>query len=119
MLYPLSYGDESPAYDGILQATWEASWHPYIASYIVPTHELHLRAPAARLQNVATGWSMRDDLTAPLVVDALQMATTRRRPGPGCIAHSDRGAEVHLGDLRLGTCRPRPCGIDGKARMRV
>ena len=65
------------------------------------------------------GWSMRDDLTAPLVVDALQTATTRRRPGPGCIAHSDRGAEVHLGDLRPGTCHPWPCGLDGKARMRV
>lgn len=39
------------------------------------------------------GWSMRDDLTAPLVVDALDMATTRRRPDPGCIAHSDRGAQ--------------------------
>lgn len=36
---------------------------------------------------------MKDDLTTPLVVDALDMATTRRRPGPGCIAHSDRGAQ--------------------------
>ncbi len=39
------------------------------------------------------GWSMREDMSAPLVVDALQMATTRRRPGPGCVAHSDRGAQ--------------------------
>ncbi len=39
------------------------------------------------------GWSMRDDMSAPLVVDALPMATTRRRPGPGCVAHSDRGAQ--------------------------
>ncbi len=39
------------------------------------------------------GWSMRDDMSAPLVVDALQMATTRRRPEAGCIAHSDRGSQ--------------------------
>ncbi len=38
------------------------------------------------------GWTVRDDLTASLVVDALQMATTRRRPKPGCIFHPDRGA---------------------------
>ncbi len=39
------------------------------------------------------GWSMRDDLKADLVVDALGMATTRRRPGPGLIHHSDRGGQ--------------------------
>ncbi len=39
------------------------------------------------------GWSMRDDMSAPLVVDALQMGTTRRRPEAGCIAHSDRGSQ--------------------------
>jgi putative transposase len=37
------------------------------------------------------GWSMRDDLKADLVVDALAMAVARRRPEPGLIHHSDRG----------------------------
>jgi len=39
------------------------------------------------------GWSMRDDLKAELVVDALGMALTRRRPAPGLVHHSDRGAQ--------------------------
>jgi hypothetical protein len=37
------------------------------------------------------GWSMRDDLKAELVVDALAMAVTRRRPPAGLVHHSDRG----------------------------
>ena len=39
------------------------------------------------------GWSMRDDLKAELVVDALAMAVTRRRPAPGLVHHSDRGSQ--------------------------
>jgi putative transposase len=39
------------------------------------------------------GWSMRDDLKAELVVDALAMAITRRRPPAGLICHSDRGSQ--------------------------
>lgn len=39
------------------------------------------------------GWSMRDDLKADLVVDALAMAITRRRPPAGLIHHSDRGSQ--------------------------
>jgi putative transposase len=39
------------------------------------------------------GWSMRDDLHADLVVDALGMAVTRRRPAAGLVHHSDRGSQ--------------------------
>jgi putative transposase len=39
------------------------------------------------------GWSMADHMRAELVVDALQMAITRRRPAPGLIHHSDQGAQ--------------------------
>ena len=39
------------------------------------------------------GWSMRDDLRAQLVVDALEMAVARRRPGPGLVHHSDQGSQ--------------------------
>ena len=39
------------------------------------------------------GWSMREGLEAELVVDALGMATTRRRPDAGAIHHSDRGSQ--------------------------
>jgi hypothetical protein len=39
------------------------------------------------------GWSMRDDPQAELVVDALAMAVTRRRPPAGLVHHSDRGSQ--------------------------
>jgi len=46
------------------------------------------------------GWSMRDDLKADLVVDALGMAVTMRRPETGLIHHSDRGGQYR--SLALG-----------------
>jgi putative transposase len=39
------------------------------------------------------GWSMREGLEAALVVDALGMAATSRRPRVGAIHHSDRGSQ--------------------------
>ncbi len=39
------------------------------------------------------GWSMRPDLEAELVVDALEMAVHRRRPRPGLVHHSDQGSQ--------------------------
>jgi putative transposase len=36
---------------------------------------------------------MRDDLKADLVVDALAMAVSRRRPPAGLVHHSDRGSQ--------------------------
>ena len=38
------------------------------------------------------GWSMRSDLTTPLVTDALDMAIAQRNP-EGVIHHSDRGSQ--------------------------
>jgi putative transposase len=39
------------------------------------------------------GWSMADHMESRLVVDALEMAITRRRPDAKLIAHSDRGSQ--------------------------
>jgi putative transposase len=46
------------------------------------------------------GWSMRDDLKADIVIDALGMGTTMRRPQAGLVHHSDRGAQYR--SLALG-----------------
>lgn len=61
----------------------------------VPTWEgwLFLAVVVDACSRCVCGWSMRDDLKADLVVDALGMATARRRPGPGLIHHSDRGGQ--------------------------
>jgi putative transposase len=39
------------------------------------------------------GWSMGPRIDSRLVVDALEMALPRRRPGVGLVAHSDRGSQ--------------------------
>ena len=39
------------------------------------------------------GWSMRDNLEAEIVADAIAMSVARRRPQPGVIHHSDRGSQ--------------------------
>jgi transposase InsO family protein len=43
------------------------------------------------------GWAMSHWITAELVVDALQMARWRRRPGQGLLVHSDRGSQYASG----------------------
>jgi putative transposase len=56
------------------------------------------------------GWSMASHLRTELVVDALDMATSRRRPAPGLIHHSDQGSQyVALAFTR----RMRAAGIAG------
>lgn len=61
----------------------------------VPTWEgwLFLAAIVDMCTRRCCGWSMRNDLTSDLVVDALGMAVTRRKPQPGTIHHSDRGSQ--------------------------
>lgn len=68
----------------------------------VPTYEgwLFLAAVMDLYSRKIVGWSMRDDLEAPLVVDAISMAISRRRPKPGLVHHSDRGSQY--GSLALG-----------------
>jgi putative transposase len=61
----------------------------------VPTWEgwLFLAVVIDAFSRRCVGWSMRDDLKADLVVDALGMAVTRRRPAAGVVHHSDRGSQ--------------------------
>src|SRR5206468_6925103 len=39
------------------------------------------------------GWSMRSDMQAELVVDALEMAISRRQPADELVHHSDQGSQ--------------------------
>ncbi len=54
------------------------------------------------------GWSMDSRLKAELVLDALDMAVARRRPGKGLVYHSDQGSQYT--SLRFGR-RCRDLGI--------
>jgi len=55
------------------------------------------------------GWSMRDDLRAELVLDALGMAVAQRKAAPGLVAHSDHGSQYT--SLAYGTYA-KTSGID-------
>jgi len=48
------------------------------------------------------GWSMRQDMTRDIVIDALRMAWFKRHPDPqaGLIFHSDRGSQYASEDFR-------------------
>ncbi len=54
---------------------------------------LYLAAVQDAFSRRIVGWSMADHMRAELVVDALNMAITRRRPAPGLIHHSDQGSQ--------------------------
>ncbi len=61
----------------------------------VPTNEgwLYLAFVLDTYSRTAVGWSMAEHMRAELVVDALSMAVSRRKPAGGLIHHSDRGAQ--------------------------
>ena len=48
------------------------------------------------------GWSLREDMTRDIVIDALRMAWFKRHPGKqaGLIFHSDRGSQYASDDFR-------------------
>jgi putative transposase len=59
---------------------------------------LYLAAVQDAYSRTIVGWSMADHMRAELVVDALNMALHRRRPGRGLVHHSDQGSQyVSLG----------------------
>jgi transposase InsO family protein len=61
----------------------------------VPTREgwVYLAAVEDLFSRRVVGWSMAATMTSRLVVDALGMAVSSRRPGEGVLAHSDRGSQ--------------------------
>jgi putative transposase len=54
---------------------------------------LYLAAVQDAYSRRIVGWSMADHMRSELVVDALQMAVSRRGPAPGLIHHSDQGSQ--------------------------
>lgn len=61
----------------------------------IPTYEgwLFLAAVNDVYSRKIVGWSMRDNLEAEIVADAIGMAVGRRQPKDGVIHHSDRGSQ--------------------------
>jgi putative transposase len=91
-------GGEAPAAPDLVARKFTAErpnelWFADIT--YVPTWQgwLYLAAVVDACSRYCVGWSMRDDLSADLVYDALGMAVTRRRPAGELIHHSDRGSQ--------------------------
>jgi transposase InsO family protein len=61
----------------------------------VPTWQgtLYLASVIDCFSRKVVGWAMRADMQAELVVDALEMALSRRRPAGELICHSDQGSQ--------------------------
>jgi putative transposase len=68
--------------------------HAELITY-VPSREgfLFLAAVIDAFSRRCVGWSMRNDLRSELVLDALGMAITQRKPRAGLVHHSDRGSQ--------------------------
>jgi len=93
-----SPGGEAPAAPDLVQRDFTAErpdqlWFADIT--YVPTWQgwLYLAVVIDACSRYCVGWSMRDDLGADLVYDALGMAVTRRTPDTELIHHSDRGSQ--------------------------
>jgi putative transposase len=54
---------------------------------------LYLAAVQDAYSRRIVGWQMADHMQAELVIDALKMAISGRRPSPGLIHHSDQGSQ--------------------------
>jgi putative transposase len=67
----------------VADITYPRAWEGWL--YLAAVQDAHSRA--------IFGWSIADHLRAELVVDALQIALARRRPGAGLVHHSDQGSQ--------------------------
>lgn len=65
---------------------------------------LYLSAVVDLYSRKVVGWSMGERINRHLVMDALSMAISARRPGVGLIAHSDRGSQYASGDYQKLLC---------------
>jgi putative transposase len=54
---------------------------------------LYLAAVVDVFSRAVVGWAMAGHLRTELILDAIEMATSRRRPSEGLIHHSDRGTQ--------------------------
>lgn len=69
--------------------TYVKTWNGW--AYLATVIDLHSRA--------VVGWAIADHMRTSLVIEALQMAITHRRPKAGVIFASDRGAQYTSGEF--------------------
>jgi putative transposase len=88
-----------PVADNVLDRQFDAAGGPnerWVTDITyIPTREgwLYLAVVEDLYSRRVVGWSLADNMESRLVVDALEMAVTRRLPDEGLLAHSDRGSQ--------------------------
>jgi len=68
-------------------------WYADITEHPTDGGKVYLASILDAFDKQIVGWSMSEDATATLVVDAVQMAILRRRPVIPPVHHSDRGTQ--------------------------
>jgi putative transposase len=87
-----------PVADNILDRQFQAQGpnERWVADITyIPTRQgwLYLAAIEDLFSRRVVGWSLAEHMESRLVVDALEMALTRRLPDEGLLTHSDRGSQ--------------------------
>ena len=76
----------------------------------IATHEgwLFLAVVIDLFSRQVVGWSLREDMTSKIVIDALRMAWFKRHQGKhaGVLFHSDRGSQYASGAFRVALNEP-------------
>ncbi len=76
---------------------------------------LYLAAVMDLCSRKIVGWAMAPHMRSELVYSAMQMAIAQRQPGPGLIAHSDRGSQyASLSYRQLLTKHAMRCSMSRK-----
>jgi putative transposase len=89
---------EDPVHDDLVQRRFTAEapdrlWCTDITEHPTGEGKIYCCAVLDVYSRLVVGWSIADHMRSELVVDALQMATWRRRPEPGVVVHADRGSQ--------------------------
>jgi transposase InsO family protein len=89
---------DRPVADNVLARRFEPeaanrAWAADITYVATGEGWLYLAAVEDLYSRRIVGWSMGERLDSRLAVDALEMAGSRRLPGEGLVAHSDRGSQ--------------------------
>jgi transposase InsO family protein len=95
---PRDPGKRLPVFTDLLQRDFSASrpnekWVADLTQHRTEEGWLYVAGVLDLFGRRLVGWSMASDMSAELVVRAVEMAVTNRRPQPGLIHHSDRGSQ--------------------------
>ena len=96
---PCEPGAREPVYRDLVARDFTADapnrlWVADLTQHRTKEGWLYLAAVLDVFDKRVVGWSMGEHAQTELVVDAVEMAVSNRRPTPGLIHHSDRGSQL-------------------------